>query len=74
MTVLTCTPTTLAISFQGNLQFFTHPHRLPTHFVLGIAGQFTGIELFHAQHYITIGYLIAWLIKFDNQIRYPCLV
>ncbi|WP_217350774.1 hypothetical protein, partial [Azonexus fungiphilus] len=42
--------------------FRTHPHRLPTHFVLGFAGQFPGINLFHAQYSTTNRYLIAGLI------------
>jgi hypothetical protein len=34
---------------------------------LGIAGQFTGIELFHAQHYFIIAYLIAGLITYRTR-------
>ncbi|WP_217350760.1 hypothetical protein, partial [Azonexus fungiphilus] len=46
--------------------FRTHPHRLPTHFVLGFAGQFPGINLFHAQYSTTNRYLIAGLIRLNN--------
>ena len=46
----------------GQLQFFSHPHRLPTHFVLGFAGCFSGIKFFHALYYAKIDYLIAGLI------------
>ena len=62
MTVLILTPTTRANFLPGQLQFRTHPHRLPTHFVLGFAGQFPGINLFHAQYSTTNRYLIAGLI------------
>jgi hypothetical protein len=50
----------------GQLQFRTHPHRLPTHFVLGFAGQFPGINLFHAQYSTTNRYLIAGLIRCES--------